>query len=267
MFPMCQERSTRQQRFMLWLVLSVRLVLLTGLNHCLISRSMSNHWVVISSLFPDINFCTHGYWRSLRTKRLTRQHVSVARWRQHDQRFHFHKTSYDGLPIKFEAGTGSLDDAVGLGAALIYLNTLDLHAAGLYESALLAMATDALLDIPGCSIIGQAPKRQESCLLILMVSLHRRLLRGLTPVVLPLDRGIISLNPFYADLVWRSPHVLHLQFTKVLKMQSVWFLDYIKFAQGDIHKKPKLELILALYFTFSEIREKKIIKYNNNNSL
>ena len=42
---------------------------------------------------------------------------------------------------------------------LIYLNTLDLHAAGLHESALLAMATDALLDIPGCSIIGQAPKR------------------------------------------------------------------------------------------------------------
>ena len=29
-------------------------VLLTGLNHCLISRSMSNHWVVISSLFPYI---------------------------------------------------------------------------------------------------------------------------------------------------------------------------------------------------------------------
>ena len=53
----------------------------------------------------------------------------------------------------------SLDDSVGLGAALIYLNTLDLHAAGLLESALLAMATDALLDIPGCSIIGQAPKR------------------------------------------------------------------------------------------------------------
>ena len=69
------------------------------------------------------------------------------------------KTSYDGLPIKFEAGTGSLADSVGLGAALIYLNTLDLHAAGLLESALLAMATDALLDIPGCSIIGQAPKR------------------------------------------------------------------------------------------------------------
>ena len=70
----------------------------------------------------------------------------------------FTKT-FAGLPTKFEAGTGNLADAVGLGAALIYLNTLDLHAAGLHESALLAMATDALLDIPGCSIIGQAPQK------------------------------------------------------------------------------------------------------------
>ena len=69
----------------------------------------------------------------------------------------FTKTTYAGLPTKFEAGTGSLADAVGLGEALNYLNTLDLQAAGLHESALLAMATDALMDIPGCSIIGQAP--------------------------------------------------------------------------------------------------------------
>ena len=71
----------------------------------------------------------------------------------------FTKTTYAGLPTKFEAGTGSLADAVGLGAALNYLNTLDLQAAGLNESALLAMATDALMDIPGCSIIGQAPQK------------------------------------------------------------------------------------------------------------
>ena len=71
----------------------------------------------------------------------------------------FTKTTYAGLPTKFEAGTGSLADAVGLGAALNYLNTLELQAAGLHESALLDMATDALLDIPGCSIIGQAPQK------------------------------------------------------------------------------------------------------------
>ena len=129
----------------------------------------------------------------------------------------FTKTTYAGLPIKFEAGTGSLADAVGLGAALNYLNTLDLQAAGLHESALLTMAIDALLDLPGCSIIGQAPKRQVSCFLILMVSLHGKLLKGLTPEVLPLDRVIIVLK-LYTYLVWRSLHATHLQFTIVLKM-------------------------------------------------
>ncbi len=83
----------------------------------------------------------------------------------------FTKTTYAGLPIKFNAGTGSLADAVCLGAALNYLNTLDLQAAGLHESALLTMAIDALLVIPGFSIIGQTPKRQVSCFLMLMIFL------------------------------------------------------------------------------------------------
>ena len=71
----------------------------------------------------------------------------------------FTKTTYAGLPIKFKAGTGRLADAVCLSAALNHLNTLDLQAAGLHESVLLTMAFDALMVIPGCFIIGQAPKR------------------------------------------------------------------------------------------------------------
>lgn len=51
----------------------------------------------------------------------------------------FTKTIYANLPSKFEAGTGSLADAVGLGAALNYLDELDLQAAGLHETALLEM--------------------------------------------------------------------------------------------------------------------------------
>ena len=70
----------------------------------------------------------------------------------------FTKTTYAGRPTKFEARTGSLTDAVALMAALNYPNTPDLQAAGLQVSALLAMATDAFLYIPGCSIIGQSPK-------------------------------------------------------------------------------------------------------------
>ena len=122
----------------------------------------------------------------------------------------FTKTNYAGLPAKFEGGTERLADAVALGAALNYLNTLDLQAAGIRESALFAMATDTLLDIPDCYIIGQAPKRQKSYILILMVSLHRKLLKALTPEVLPLNRGIIALKLFYTYLVWRSLHITHL---------------------------------------------------------
>ena len=122
-----------------------------------------------------------------------------------------------GLPTKFEAVTRSLAVAF-VSAQRITLNTLDLQATGLHESALLAMAIDALLVLPGCSIIGQARQKAEVLLLILMVSLYRELLIGLTPVVMPLDRGIIALKLFYTYLVWRSLHATHLQFTTVLKM-------------------------------------------------
>ena len=66
----------------------------------------------------------------------------------------FTKTIYADLPSKFEAGTLSFADAFGLGAALNYLDGLNLQAAGLYEATLFAMATDALLNIQSCSIIG-----------------------------------------------------------------------------------------------------------------
>ena len=70
----------------------------------------------------------------------------------------FTKTIYAGLPTKFEAGTGSLADAVGLGAALNYLNTLDLQAAGLHSVALLAMATDALWIYPAVQLSAKHSK-------------------------------------------------------------------------------------------------------------
>ena len=71
----------------------------------------------------------------------------------------FTQTSYADVPAKFEAGTGSLADAVGLGAALTYLDTLDLQAAALHETALLTMATDALKTIPSFSILGQSSQK------------------------------------------------------------------------------------------------------------
>jgi len=68
----------------------------------------------------------------------------------------FESSTYNELPYKFEAGTPSIADAIGLGAALDYLGALDRHAVAEYEHDLLEYAEKALLGIPGLRIIGNA---------------------------------------------------------------------------------------------------------------
>jgi cysteine desulfurase/selenocysteine lyase len=71
----------------------------------------------------------------------------------------FEKTSYRTAPIRFEAGTGSIGDAVGLGAALDYVTGLGLPNIARYEHELLEYATLHLNEIPGLTIIGTAPEK------------------------------------------------------------------------------------------------------------
>ncbi len=68
----------------------------------------------------------------------------------------FAKTTYNNLPYKFEAGTPNISGAVGLGAAVDFLQTLDLEAAHAHEHALLEYATRILEKIEGLRIIGTA---------------------------------------------------------------------------------------------------------------
>jgi cysteine desulfurase / selenocysteine lyase len=68
----------------------------------------------------------------------------------------FEKTTYNALPYKFEAGTPNISGAVGLGAAVEFLGTLDLQAAHAHEHALLEYATRALSDLDYLRIIGTA---------------------------------------------------------------------------------------------------------------
>ena len=68
----------------------------------------------------------------------------------------FAKTTYNGLPNKFEAGTPNISGAVGLGAAVDFILDLDRDAAHAHESALLQHATAALSKIPGLRIVGTA---------------------------------------------------------------------------------------------------------------
>jgi len=71
----------------------------------------------------------------------------------------FSETTYNGLPNKFEAGTGNIADAVGLGAALDYLRQIGLPTIERYEHDLTAYAMEALATIPGIRLIGTAPNK------------------------------------------------------------------------------------------------------------
>jgi cysteine desulfurase/selenocysteine lyase len=71
----------------------------------------------------------------------------------------FAKTTYNGLPNKFEAGTPNISGAIGLGAAVDFLSGLDRDAAHAHESALLEHATAVLGRIPELRIVGTAGEK------------------------------------------------------------------------------------------------------------
>jgi cysteine desulfurase / selenocysteine lyase len=71
----------------------------------------------------------------------------------------FEKTVYQPPPGRFEAGTGSIADAVGLGAAIDYLEQIGMENIARHEHDLLIYATKLLLTIPGLRIIGTAKEK------------------------------------------------------------------------------------------------------------
>jgi cysteine desulfurase/selenocysteine lyase len=68
----------------------------------------------------------------------------------------FDKTLYQHPPTRFEAGTGNIADAVGLGAALEYLSVIGMPNIEHYEAQLLSYATEQLMTVPGLRILGTA---------------------------------------------------------------------------------------------------------------
>ena len=67
----------------------------------------------------------------------------------------FEKTTYAGLPHKFEAGTPNISGGIAFGAALDYLNAIGMDEIAAYETELLHYATAELLSIPGLKIYGE----------------------------------------------------------------------------------------------------------------
>ncbi|HXW77827.1 MAG TPA: family 2A encapsulin nanocompartment cargo protein cysteine desulfurase [Candidatus Eremiobacteraceae bacterium] len=71
----------------------------------------------------------------------------------------FEKTEYNTIPMRFEAGTGNIADAVGLAAAIEYLERIGLENVTRHEHELLTHATRLLSDVPGLRIIGTAAEK------------------------------------------------------------------------------------------------------------
>jgi len=71
----------------------------------------------------------------------------------------FEKTVYSGLPYKFEAGTPDIAGAIGLGAAIDYLESLGMERIAAAEQALLVYANEQLATIPGLRFVGTASEK------------------------------------------------------------------------------------------------------------
>jgi cysteine desulfurase/selenocysteine lyase len=68
----------------------------------------------------------------------------------------FEHTTFHNAPGRFEAGTGNIADAVGLGAAIDYVSKIGIDLIGQYEHYLLLYATRLLKQVPGLTLIGTA---------------------------------------------------------------------------------------------------------------
>lgn len=83
----------------------------------------------------------------------------------------FEKTTYNKVPHKFEAGTPDMSGAVGLHAAIEYLNGLGMENIARHEDELLAYATEQVGAIPGVRLVGTA-KEKTGVLSFVMDGVH-----------------------------------------------------------------------------------------------
>ena len=71
----------------------------------------------------------------------------------------FEKSSFQPPPGRFEAGTGNIADAVGLAAAIDYVERVGLPNIAAYEQTLVEHATEGLRGVPGLRLVGTAPNK------------------------------------------------------------------------------------------------------------
>lgn len=83
----------------------------------------------------------------------------------------FEETRYNDLPYKFEAGTPNIAGAIGLGAAIDYLNAIGMTQILNHEKAMVAAALDGLSTIPGLRLIGR-PRERAGAISFVIDGIH-----------------------------------------------------------------------------------------------
>ena len=71
----------------------------------------------------------------------------------------FERTTYNHLPFKFEAGTPSVGDVIGLGKAIEFMQQVGIENIAVHEADLLSYATQRLQSLPKVHFFGTAPEK------------------------------------------------------------------------------------------------------------
>jgi cysteine desulfurase / selenocysteine lyase len=84
----------------------------------------------------------------------------------------FEETTWGQIPFKFEAGTQPIAEAVGLGAAVDYLNDIGVDVIEEHERELVAYALELLADVPGVTTYGPPPERRAGIVSFNLDAVH-----------------------------------------------------------------------------------------------
>ena len=136
----------------------------------------------------------------------------------------FEKTTYQPPPLRFEAGTGSIADAVGLGAALDYVSAVGLeNVEPLRARALACTPTERLARVPGLHLIGTRPgKGRAFCRSCSTDSAPRTSAGRSTRRASPCAPGTIALSRSCAASAWRARSVRRSRSTTPAKTSTPW---------------------------------------------
>ncbi len=116
----------------------------------------------------------------------------------------FERTRYKSPPHRFEAGTGSIADAVALGSAIDYVTRIGLDAIYTYERALLRYASSAVRRVPGLALLGDADQKAAILSFVLEGYDCEEVGKRLNEAELPFAPATTARSPFSEDTDWRA---------------------------------------------------------------